>query len=196
MSDSSYKHTLERMATRLFPERLDLRHLAQSGETLAGETSIASFPRLSAESADAEPRSVRWSARAEWRRAVAAPGMDSAQAPLLWLHLTALAELPVICQRCLSPVVEPLEVDRWFRFVADEATAAAEDEDSEEDVLVFQPALNLFELIEDELIMTQPLVPMHEVCPTNLPTSAGPAFEDAPARPNPFAVLQQIKQQQ
>lgn len=151
------------------------------------------FSRLAAEAADAESRLVRWSAQAEWRRAVAAPGKDAAQAPVLWLHLSASTELPVVCQRCLTPVVEPLEVARWFRFVADEASADAEDEDSEEDVLVFQPAFNLVELIEDELIMALPLVPMHEVCPTALPTSVGPLIEDAPARPNPFAVLQQIK---
>jgi len=60
-------------------------------------------------------------------------------------------------------------------------------------VLVFQPAFNLLELIEDELIMAQPLVPMHEVCPTVLPTSAGPVLEEGPAKANPFAVLQQIK---
>jgi uncharacterized protein len=181
------------MATRLLPNSLDLRHLAQSGDTVSGEGAMALFPRLAAEAADAEPRQVRWSARAEWRRAVAAPGMGAAQPPVLWLHLNASTELPLTCQRCLTPVTESLAVDRWFRFVADEATAAAEDEDSDEDVLVFEPAFNLSDLIEDELIMAQPLVPMHGQCPTVLPTSAGPVIEDGPAKPNPFAMLQQIK---
>ena len=117
------------MATRLLPNSLDLRHLAQSGDTVSGEGAMALFPRLAAEAADAEPRQVRWSARAEWRRAVAAPGMGAAQPPVLWLHLNASTELPLTCQRCLTPVTESLAVDRWFRFVADEATAAAEDED-------------------------------------------------------------------
>lgn len=197
MSDSSFKHTRERMATRPLPDRLDLRHLAQSGDILTGEGALSAFPRLAAgatvDAADALSRQVHWSAQAEWRRAVAAPGVDALQAPVLWLHLIASAELPVVCQRCLASVVEPLAVDRWFRFVADEATADAEDEDSDEDVLVFQPAFNLTELIEDELIMALPLVPMHDVCPTALPTSAGPQVDDAPPRPNPFAVLQQIK---
>ena len=193
MSDSSFKHTRERMATRLLPDRLDLRHLAQSADTLTGEDALSLFPRLAAEAADAESRRVRWTARAEWRRAAEVPGAKAVQAPVLWLHLSAATELPLTCQRCLTPVVEPLAVDRWFRFVADEATADVEDEDSEEDVLVFQPAFNLLELIEDELIMAQPLVPMHEVCPTVLPTSAGPVLEEGPAKANPFAVLQQIK---
>lgn len=181
------------MATRLLPDRLDLRHLAQSADTLTGDDALTVLPRLAAEAADAESRRVRWTARAEWRRAAEVPGAKAVQAPVLWLHLGAATELPLTCQRCLTPVVVPLAVDRWFRFVADEATADVEDEDSEEDVLVFQPAFNLLELIEDELIMAQPLVPMHEVCPTVLPTSAGPVLEDGPAKANPFAVLQQIK---
>jgi uncharacterized protein len=82
-----------------------------------------------------------------------------------------------------------------FRFVADEATAAAEDDESEEDLLVLMPELNIFELIEDELIMSAPLVPMHETCPTEVPMSAvDEAFEEAlEARPNPFAALAQLK---
>lgn len=181
------------MATRLLPDRLDLRHLAQSGDTLEGDDALSLLTRLAAETSGADARQVRWTARAEWRRAAEVPGAKAVQAPVLWLHLSASTELPLTCQRCLTPVVEPLTVDRWFRFVADEATADTEDEDSEEDVLVFQPAFNLLELVEDELIMALPLVPMHEVCPTVLPTSAGPALQDARARPNPFAVLQQIK---
>lgn len=185
------------MATRLSPDRLDVRQLAQADETLSGEGALSVFARLAGDSADLGEhlgeRAVRWTARAEWRRAAPANSVEAQQQPVLWLHITASAELTLTCQRCLAPMSQALEADRWFRFVADEATALLEDEDSEEDVLVFQTALNLLELIEDELIMAQPLVPKHEVCPTALPTSAGPVVEDAPARPNPFAVLQQMK---
>ena len=173
------------------PDRLDVRAFAQAGADLQADDSMTRFERLVAEAHadDGLPvlGSVSWQARGEMRAGA------SGGAPAVWLHLQAEASVPLTCQRCLGPVETPLSVDRWFRFVADEATADAEDEDSEEDVLVFQPAFNLVELIEDELIMALPLVPMHEVCPTALPTSAGPVIEDAPARPNPFAVLQQIK---
>ena len=66
---------------------------------------------------------------------------------------------------------------------------------SEEDLLVLTPELNVWELIEDELIMSAPLVPKHEVCPTLVPMSAvDEAFEEAlDARPNPFAALAQLK---
>jgi uncharacterized protein len=89
-----------------------------------------------------------------------------------------------------------VSVQQDFRFVADEATAAMEDEDSEEDVLVLSSDLDVWELMEDELIMTLPLVPKHSVCPTQVPMSvADEAFEvSQEARPNPFAALAKLKQ--
>lgn len=181
------------MSTRFNPDRLDLRMLAQSGEPLQGDDALAMYPRLVSEGGDAAQRLVRWVAQAEWRRPAPVPGKAALEAPVLWLHLQASTSLSLTCQRCLAPVDEALDTDRWFRFVADEATADNEDEDSEEDVLVFQPTFNLRELIEDELIMAQPLVPMHGSCPTALPMSSGPVIPDAPVKANPFAVLQQIK---
>ena len=43
-------------------------------------------------------------------------------------RLAVRATFPMTCQRCLAPVDVPLEVDREFRFVADEATAEALDD--------------------------------------------------------------------
>ena len=105
------------------------------------------------------------------------------------------ASAEAVARSALSPL--PLEemrvVSRHFGATLNDLSVTIVDEDSDEDVLVFEPAFNLSDLIEDELIMAQPLVPMHGQCPTVLPTSAGPVIEDGPAKPNPFAVLQQIK---
>jgi uncharacterized protein len=93
-------------------------------------------------------------------------------------------------------VQTPVEVDRWFRFVADEATAEALDDDSEEDLLALEPRPSLVELVEDELILSLPLVPLHERCPQPLSTADGPAGgEKAPGseRPHPFAALAKLK---
>jgi uncharacterized metal-binding protein YceD (DUF177 family) len=69
------------------------------------------------------------------------------------------------CQRCLTPVDVPLAVERSFRFVADEATAEALDDESEEDLLALSREFDLRELIEDELLMALPVVPRHDECP-------------------------------
>jgi len=56
-------------------------------------------------------------------------------------------------------VLVNLLVDRDFRFVPDEATAMAEDDEAEEDLLVLSGEFDLLALVEDELLMDLPLVP-------------------------------------
>jgi uncharacterized protein len=176
-------------------ERLDIQAFAKAGATLEGRTPIASMERLSAsahgapEGGDPTPEGeVRWTAHGEVRERLGA-------APQVWLHLSAETALPMTCQRCLQPVVEPLEVDRWFRFVASEEEAAEEDTDAEEDLLVLQRQLKLLELIEDELLLALPVIARHDACPDPLPQPedlADDAEEETKA-PNPFAVLEALK---
>ena len=89
-------------------------------------------------------------------------------------------------------------VDLEERFQLREATeelAAIEDEESEEDVLVLSRNFNLAELVEDELLMALPVAPKHEVCPKPVKLSVADAdfAEEPEEKPNPFAVLQQLK---
>ncbi len=167
----------------------DVQAFARSGGERGQDTPIADFRRLVEEAAgDVGDRVVHWRARGASHRT----GATGAQ---VWLHLTAEATLPVTCQRCLEPVDQPLSVDRWFRFVGDEATAEFEDEDAEEDVLVLDPYFDLMALIEDELLMALPLVPRHEECPSAVPLEHADAdFEQAQqAKPNPFTALAGLK---
>jgi uncharacterized protein len=113
----------------------------------------------------------------------------------IWLHLAAQVVLPLTCQRCLGPVELPVAFSRSFRFVATEELAAALDEECEEDVLVLSREFNVLDLIEDELLMTLPVVPKHDVCPVPIKLQVADAdFVDEPTeKPNPFAVLEQLK---
>ncbi|GAB3183989.1 YceD family protein [Hydrogenophaga aquatica] len=180
---------------------VDLRQLANEGRPLGGETPLAAYERLSSEqpAVAAALGPVIWRAQAEWRQQVSdavAAELKGKLAPArqLWLHLEVQAQVPQVCQRCLGPFAQPVAVDRWFRFVADEATAAAEDDESEEDVLVMEPRFDLHALIEDELLLALPLIPMHDVCPEPVRMSAGELPEDsAPEKPNPFAALASLR---
>ncbi|HMN94292.1 MAG TPA: YceD family protein [Hydrogenophaga sp.] len=171
-------------------ERIDMRAFAQAGGHLSAQEPVEAFARLAAErhpdGTSAGP--LQWAAQAEMR-----PGLPGAE-PTPWLHLQAEVTLDLTCQRCLGPAPVRLLVDRWFRFVADEATAEREDEDSEEDVLALEPRPSLRALVEDECLMELPLVPMHEVCPTPVSLSAGEVPDAAPERENPFARLQRLRQ--
>ncbi len=120
---------------------------------------------------------------------------DGAAAEEVWLTLSARVAMPLVCQRCLGLVSVPVEFEREFRFVASEEVAEAQDEVCEEDVLVLSRDFNLLDLVEDELIMALPVVPKHEECPVRPKLQvADPEFaEDMVEKPNPFAVLGQLK---
>ena len=172
------------------PTRLDVVSFAAAEGALAAVDPIANYPRLVSELVDpADGVAVRWEAHGAQRS-----GATGGQVP--WLHLIANTAVPLVCQRCLMPVDTELDVDRWFRFVADEATAEAEDDDSEEDLLVTSRDFNLRDLVEDELLMEIPVTPVHEVCPVPVKLSVSDAdFEESEAvKPNPFAVLGALRQ--
>jgi uncharacterized protein len=177
------------MSREFAPSRLDVSSFAEAAAILSGSEPSRNYRRLHAElTAPSDDLAVQWQAAGQSRS-----GADGSAVP--WLHLTARARVPLTCQRCLSPVDVALDVDRWFRFAADEATAAAEDEGAEEDVLVAARDFDLHGLIEDELLMAIPLTPRHELCPEPVRLSAAdPDFEAAEStKPNPFAVLKQLK---
>jgi uncharacterized protein len=171
------------------PTHLPVAAFAQGQGTHAGEERLSRFERLVEQSQGLGGETfVTYSVQGEMR-------LDAAGTEEPWVHLSAQATLSLICQRCLTPVDEAIGFERDFRFVASEALAEVEDEESEEDVLVLSKSFNLLELIEDELLMSTPLVPKHEVCPQPVKLQAAdPAFvEVAQEKPNPFAVLQQLK---
>jgi uncharacterized protein len=173
------------------PSRLAVEAFAKQGAELSGEWPLRSFERLiDACHADARPSeadSVRWRAVGETRPVRGGTAE-------IWLHLSGSTELSLVCQRCLQPVAAPLAFERSFRFVDGEAAAAALDEESEdEDVLALTRALDLHELLEDELLLDQPLVPRHDVCPDPLPASAGDDDLAVPESEHPFAALAALK---
>lgn len=172
----------------------DARHLhvagfAQAGASLLGEERLARFPRLLDEAKGLGGEIwVHYEARGDIRA-------DAAGVDEVWVHLQATVQLPQTCQRCLGPAEIEVSFDRDFRFVATEALAEVEDEESEEDVLVLSKSFDLLELVEDELLMAMPVAPKHEICPQPVKFQvADPDFvAEAAEKPNPFALLEQLK---
>ncbi len=176
------------MPKEFIASRLDVTAFAQEGARLSGASRLGAHERLLAETGGrGADLPLAWSARGESRQ----PRGGQAQP---WLHLQAQATLPLACQRCLAPVDVTVSVERSFRFVADEAAALAEDDGSEEDLLVVSRSFDLLELVEDEILMEIPLVPSHDTCPQPVKLSAeDPGFEHESPQANPFAVLGRLK---
>lgn len=171
--------------------RLNIPAFAAEGEPLVGTTLLQNMERLAQESSGlGADLTINWQARAELR---AGSGPDDD----IWLHLAASTWLPLTCQRCMTAVVSAIKVDQWYRFVATEEIAMAEDDESEEDLLVMEPQFDLLAVLEDELIMALPVVPMHEVCPVTPQMQTGEVeAAGSEEKPNPFAVLAQLKKPQ
>jgi uncharacterized protein len=176
------------MTKEFAARRLDVKSFAEEGAALNGVSAVREHARLMAETqgrgADA---TVSWSVSGEVRN-------RQHVHPEIWLHMKAQVTLSLTCQRCLEPVDVPLSVDRAFRFVPDEEMAAAQDDESEEDVLALSRSLDVVELVEDELLMEIPLAPTHETCPPVKVAVADASFESAADRQeNPFASLGRLK---
>ncbi|MFM9915168.1 MAG: YceD family protein [Rhizobacter sp.] len=170
------------------PRRLDVQAFAEAAATMGGEWPLSALVRLTeaaeGRSADDAATPATWQVRGEMRRI-------GAGSPQTWLHLQAQCPIALLCQRCLNPVRLDVQAKRSFLFVVDEQAAAELDETSEDDVLALTRRLDLQELVEDELLLSLPLVPKHAACPQPLTADGGDANADAPA--HPFAVLATLK---
>lgn len=172
-------------------ERLDIARFTKAAEQLQGQHTAADYPRLAQElQGDPANSTIAWQVQGEFVPQTGGAGEN-------WLHLDVQAQLPLTCQRCLQPVDVSMHLQRAFRFVKDEATAEALDDECEEDLLAMSRAFDLHSLIEDELLMDMPLVPRHTTCPAPLAFSQE---EQAPAgevsdKPHPFAALAGLRAQ-
>ncbi len=94
------------------------------------------------------------------------------------------------CQRCMQAM--PVRVDAEVHIAL---LRQGEDEDSVADeyetLIIDESLMSLRDLVEDELILALPLVAMHETrdCNVSLPEEQA----ETENRPNPFAVLAELK---
>jgi len=174
----------------LDPHRLDVLAFASARGEMAGDWPAGRLTRLVAATlapGDGTARpAVGWRTIGE-RRVLSGAGLQPS------LAISADTAVTLECQRCLQPMRVPLHADRRIFFVEGEAAAEALDAESEDDVLALTPALDLADLIEDELLLAMPLVPRHARCPEPLPRAF---IEDDPAidpADNPFAALAALK---
>jgi len=171
------------MSDERLPLHIDPLRLARAGAQLRGRMPMAEMERfalLLAEVPGEAEVAVDFGIDAE-RRA--------------FMHLRLQAEVMLVCQRCLGPVRHAIEVERLLGVVANESQAEKLP-DIYEPLYVTEEPLFLREVIEDELILSLPIVPRHaegECAPAV--TAAGTDNEAGAACANPFAVLAGLKNQ-
>jgi len=106
------------------------------------------------------------------------------------------AEVAVICQRCLQQMPLAIAGDNSLVFVWTDEQAKHLPRHLEP-LIVPEEGCNLWELVEDELILAMPAFSYHDsdTCKQVLSAYNGPApeKEEGEKKPNPFDVLAQLK---
>lgn len=163
-------------------DRVDVSALAAEGAVLTRRYGLDGFPRLA--DALAGP-----GGEAEARFRFQQLGADR---PGCELEVTATATLR--CERCLEPFVQPLRSTAQLAFVAAAGESGMLPEGHEELVVPTGQA-SLKELVEDELLLSLPLVAKHaagSACAETAAQQAGSGAQAATDMRRPFAALKDL----
>jgi uncharacterized protein len=158
---------------------IDAFEFARKGLEASGSLAIEQLERLDV---------LERSGSLEWR---ATGSCDADGRP--FLGLAVKGKLVLACQRCLEPMVHEVNVGSQLLLARDEAQAAAVPlEELEFDAVVGSERFDLGELIEDEIILSLPLVPKHDRCKdaqSGWRAEDHAASEQVALRTSPFAGL-------
>ena len=156
-----------------------------------GFLTIDQLPRLAQEaSVVLKGDGFEWTVQSHFEDS---PGSE----PLQTLDLGLKGRIHLICQRCMQDCAVDLAEKRRFVLLATEDLADDYPiEDEEREALVASQHFNLLETIEDEILLSLPLIPKHPegFCEPHASSFGDEGEEDAPENPeNPFNILKNMK---
>ena len=149
------------MSGRL-PQTVQPERLAETGAVLRGSVSLGSMTRLATYLYDAE-------GGVEVELAF---GIDEQGIKYTTGRIQAVLHL--ICQRCLQSLKYPLDVETTLGLVRPEEAPRLPE--GYEPLIFEEPSVDLARIVEDELILALPIVPMH--APNECQVRAEPAPND------------------
>lgn len=167
---------------QLLPQSVDALKFCQQRASVTGSVLLAALPRLTA-----ELQRVDGVVQVEL-----VFGLDEQSRKIIQGHVEAV--LPLLCQRCMQGLDVPVSVDLRLGLVWTDEQAAQLPR-SLDPVQMETQELDLYAIVEEELLLAMPLVAHHEqgVCepPQRVtePQVAMPVAE----KENPFQVLAALK---
>lgn len=159
------------------PEHIEPVGLADAGRSFRGELAVSDFRRLAELLAD---RNGNLQVQIELHRN---------ERCLRVLRGRVEGQIRLTCQRCLKPLEYALDLSFSLGIVSAE-DEVAQLPDGYEPLLVDGEPLLTSAVIEDEILLAVPAVPVHrdgEVC------DPGYRNRPTPGRDNPFSVLEKLK---
>jgi uncharacterized protein len=161
------------------PETLDVWRMVAGRRSLEGRVPLAAFRRLDGLLTDAQG-DVGFAMQFD---------RDALQVP--YVELTIDAALPLECQRSLQRFLFPVSMVQRLGLIRDEAEEAALPPEMEALLVPEDGILRTLDLVEDELVLAVPAVPMDPELPA-VELDAAPQQEEL-AKANPFAGLASLK---
>jgi uncharacterized protein len=165
--------------SQALPDRVDIARQVQARRLYEGVLPLAAMRRLCGSLATNEG-SAHYSVEF---------GRDGFG--ISFVALRVEAELPLTCQRTLEVFAYPVSIDQRLGLIARESEESGLPE-GYEPLLVPEGDLSIADVIEDELILALPVVPLKPGVPLEW---IDPLTDDEvdEQRPNPFAVLGTLK---
>jgi uncharacterized protein len=161
------------------PESVDVWRAAGSGRIYSGSVELARLARLLPSLADA-------GGVCEFEVAFGRDASGFSEA-----RVVAEAELPLQCQRSLERFLLPVRVEQRLGLIRDESEEAGLPPDVEPALVPADGMMHLLDLVEDELILAVPVLPVKpDSAPVEREFTAAP---EETAAANPFAALSALK---
>ncbi|MGH8075142.1 MAG: YceD family protein [Lysobacter sp.] len=161
------------------PEVLDASRMVAARRGVAGRVPLSALTRLRDSLVDTDGE-VTYSLDF---------GTDELKVPFVELRVDT--ELPLLCQRSLERFLFPVAIEQRLGLIRDEADEAALPPGYEALLMPEDGMLKPVELVEDELILAIPVIPVKPG--TEAMERNWPAEEAELERANPFAALSALK---
>jgi uncharacterized protein len=169
------------MSSAPFPERIDAVKMFARMGSITAELPLARLQRLTDELTGTSGQvavALRFGRDEEGRRLLSG---------------TLDTQVQVACQRCLQDMALDLHCDLSF-LVFDTEEELQELRESQDGIVMTEDGLDVVALIEDELILSLPMIPMHADTGCNRILNALKEGEGAlESTPSPFAILAGLK---
>jgi uncharacterized protein len=166
------------------PKEIDPFRFAHQGRELEGEMSLSDMPRLASLLHSSEG-SVR---------VYMAFDVDELGTPFMKGHFETT--LMLTCERCMQAMAQPVDIEPWLGMIKHEKLAESLSDQYEPWVIEDAEMILPVEIVEDELILSLPIVAKHkEQClPEELWTSGETEkVEQIEKKVSPFSVLADLK---
>ena len=157
-----------------------------------GFLEISALPRVSEEASSVEPGDgFHWQVKTHF---AASPGSEPQQI----LELAVKGRIHLVCQSCLQDCgLDLAQHSRFVMVTTEDEADAFPIEDDQQEPLVASQHFDLFGLIEDEILLSLPLIPKHSegACQVRkLSFGDNRSALDATEEPqNPFNILKNMK---